>query len=195
MACTSSSIWTQWLRTAMATACPTSPSAVSVSTSPARTRMATAWRTAATRCRWSRIAPPLHRVMAWPGPSCLRSSAEVLSRSWSVSHRLDVIMKGDPTGLAAHRMARTRFLLGDPAMFAGLATPFPLIVYSRTDIAALGRGDAPFYPAQVSNLFSSLDGRTHYVDWSAGWTGGSFLVFCETPADPCRVKEIRTWIT
>jgi hypothetical protein len=86
-----------------------------------------------------------------------------------------------------------RFLVGDAGMFAGLEASFPLIVYTPADIAALDRGGAPFYPAQVTHIFSSLDGRTHHVGWSAAGRGGSFVVTCDTTSDACGVKTTGMW--
>ena len=50
------------------------------------------------------------------------AAAEVLPLSFWVT-----IMTGDPSGRAAHGLARTRFLIGDPEMFAGVATSYPPI--------------------------------------------------------------------
>ena len=85
-------------------------------------------------------------------------------------------------------LARTRFLIGEPALFAGVATPFPLMVYSRADVASLTDGLAPFGPVWLSHIFSSLDGTTHHVGWSSSGGGGAFTVTCETPNDACRIK-------
>lgn len=109
---------------------------------------------------------------------------------------IERVMTGDPAGTAASRRTRTRFLIGDPSMFANLATPFPLIIYSPGDVAALNRGSAPFLAPQVLHIFSSLDGTRHYVEWSAGWTGGTFTVSC--PAQPdaaCTTTAGSNWIT
>jgi hypothetical protein len=101
---------------------------------------------------------------------------------------------GEPVD-AGRARARTRFLVGDPAMFAGLATSFRLILYSQEDLQALTRAGAPFYPARVAAIFSSLDGTRHYVRWSASWTGGAFMVTCATAGVPCTAKEIVSWIS
>ena len=108
---------------------------------------------------------------------------------------IDDIMAGARTGDAVSQRTRTRFLVGRPSMFAGVATPFRLIVYSPQDVEALNRGSAPFYPARIAHTFSSLDGTRHFVEWSASWTGGSFMVTCATPDRPCSVQAISTWIS
>jgi hypothetical protein len=69
-----------------------------------------------------------------------------------------------------------------------------LVIYSDADIAELRRGAAPFYPPRIGPIFSSLDGRTHYVSWSAQWTGGAFIVTCNA-ADRCDVELLYNWIT
>jgi hypothetical protein len=112
-----------------------------------------------------------------------------------VAPTLDDVMRGDPRGDAAQAMARTRFLVGDPAIFASVAPRFRLIVYSPADVEALGRGAAPFYAPRIAHIFSSLDGTTHYVEWSAAWAGGSFMVTCHTPGKPCTVAQLTSWIT
>jgi hypothetical protein len=109
---------------------------------------------------------------------------------------IERVMTGDPAGTAASRRTRTRFLIGDPSMFANLATTFPLIIYSPGDVAALNRGSAPFLAPQVLHIFSSLDGTRHYVEWSAGWTGGAFTVSCTGQPDAdCTTTRISSWIT
>jgi hypothetical protein len=109
---------------------------------------------------------------------------------------IENMIAGDPSARAASQRTRTRFLIADPPMFAHVATPFRLIVYAPQDIAALGRGAAPFYPPQVTWLFSSPDGRQHYVVWSAGWTGGSFILTCGAASGAgCTTTKEQTWIS
>lgn len=109
---------------------------------------------------------------------------------------IERVMTGDAAGAAASRRTRTRFLIGDPSMFAHLATPFPLIIYSPRDVEALNRGSAPFLAPQVLQIFSSLDGTQHYVEWSAGWAGGAFTVTCSGQSDAdCTTTRISSWIT
>jgi hypothetical protein len=89
---------------------------------------------------------------------------------------------------------RTRFVVGDPAMFAGVATPFRLVVYAPRDLEALNRGSAPFEPAKA-DVFSSLDRKTHFVAWSQPWSGGgSAIVTCATAEGLCSVRTVSSWI-
>jgi hypothetical protein len=78
-------------------------------------------------------------------------------------------------------------------MFAGVATPFLLLVYSSDDLAALGRG-TPYDPLKF-DILSSLDGKMHYVEWASSGSRGSFIVTCETPATSCTVtSSLEPWI-
>ena len=90
---------------------------------------------------------------------------------------------------------RDTFIVGgDPSLFAGLDLPFRLLLYTPEALRALtGRG-APFYPPTVK-VYSSLDGRRHYVVWSASWVGGSFLATCEEGAGTCEIDPRSSWIT
>jgi hypothetical protein len=102
---------------------------------------------------------------------------------------------GKPVGDALHAELRTGFLVADPAMFAGVTPRFRLLVYSPRDLRTLPRGSAPFLPPRVESIFSSLDGTTHYVVWSASWTGGAFIATCSVPGRPCSVRTVSRWIT
>jgi hypothetical protein len=108
---------------------------------------------------------------------------------------IEEMMVGDRSGAAAAKRTRTRFLVGEPSMFAGVATPYRLIVYSQKDMAALNRNGAPFYATRVTYVFSSLDRTRHFVEWSASWTGGAFLVTCGPSPGACSVTEVSSWIT
>ncbi len=88
----------------------------------------------------------------------------------------------------------TLFVVSDRDIFSGiLDAPFRLIVYSNADLERLDRTKAPFYPPRVTELFVSLDGADYYVNWSAGWVGGSFLVHCE--GTHCTSTQLGGWIT
>lgn len=83
---------------------------------------------------------------------------------------------------------------GDPTLFAGLDLPFRLLVYTPEALRALSERGAPFYPPTVT-IYSSLDGRRHYVVWSASWVGGSFIAVCNDGAAACEIEERTSWIT
>ena len=88
----------------------------------------------------------------------------------------------------------TIFVVSDKDIFSGiLDAPFRLVVYSNADLERLQRTKAPFYPPRVINLFVSLDGADYYVNWSAGWVGGSFLVHCD--GTTCTSTSLGDWIT
>lgn len=80
-----------------------------------------------------------------------------------------------------------------PEIFDVVETTFPLIVYTPADIAELDRG-GPFYPPEILAHFTSPDGLTHFVEWSAQWQGGTFVVRCDE-AGTCETEVTRSWIT
>ncbi|MBW8883055.1 MAG: hypothetical protein JF615_17035, partial [Asticcacaulis sp.] len=67
------------------------------------------------------------------------------------------------------------------------------VVYSSADIERLGRDKTPFYPPQILEIFTSLDGADTYVNWSASWVGGAFMIHCD--GDACTTKTLSDWIT
>lgn len=88
----------------------------------------------------------------------------------------------------------TVFVVSDTDVFSGIAdAPFRLVVYSSEDLKQLGRDKTPFYPPRIINIFRSLDGDSYYVNWSASWVGGAFLVHCN--GDDCTSKSLSDWIT
>lgn len=85
------------------------------------------------------------------------------------------------------------FLKADPDLFAGVRTPFRLFVFSEKDVERINAYGAPFYPAEVSAVFSRPDGSEYYVIWSASWTGGEFIVRCNF--GKCETEVTSNWIT
>ena len=97
-------------------------------------------------------------------------------------------------GGISRRAQGTWFLVADPQLFAGVVqVPGQFIVYSPADLKALGRDDGVFYPPQLRQLYRSLDGKRWYVDWSAGWIGGAFMIDCTGAA--CKTVDLSNWIT
>lgn len=105
---------------------------------------------------------------------------------------------GDPLGALVTARKDTQLdtiILGaDPQLFSGLTLSYRLMVYPPPALAALSRGGAPSYPARVTEVFSSLDRHTHYVSWTASWTGGSFIVRCDENFS-CKTEVLSEWIT
>jgi hypothetical protein len=66
----------------------------------------------------------------------------------------------------------------DPRLFAGVRTPFRLMIYSHADLAALNQAGVEIGPLKLNFLFSSHDARNHYVSWTAGRIGGQFFLRC-----------------
>jgi hypothetical protein len=103
-------------------------------------------------------------------------------------------LAGISGGTAPSARRHMLFLVSDIDIFSGIAdAPFQLIIYSGNDLQRLGRDKIPFYPPQIINLFRSLDGNSYYVNWSASWVGGAFLIHCE--GDTCTEKSLSEWIT
>jgi len=123
--------------------------------------------------------------------------AIIVAPSSTKGETLDDILAAVAGGPRPQRPSvHTMFVVGDPALFAGVRTPFRLIVYTPTDLNALARdGDAPFLPPHIVEHFRSLDGNRHFVEWSAGWVGGSFLMDCSKGLAMCGVSVISSWIT
>lgn len=92
------------------------------------------------------------------------------------------------------RLRTVILVSNDSALFADLDLPFRLMVYTPEQIRRLSEGGAPFYPPSVE-IHSSLDGRAHFVVWSASWVGGSFMARCPDTGGPCQVEEKSSWIT
>lgn len=88
----------------------------------------------------------------------------------------------------------TFFVVSDTDIFSGiLGAPFQLIVYSQADLDRLAR-KAPFFPPRIVSLFASPDGADYYVNWSANWVGGAFLVHCD--GVDCKITDtLSDWIT
>jgi hypothetical protein len=67
----------------------------------------------------------------------------------------------------------------DPSLFAGVRTPFRLMVYSPADLEALRANGERLRPPRLDELFSSRDGRNHYVGWADGAVGGEYILRCD----------------
>lgn len=107
----------------------------------------------------------------------------------TAEERVDAVI-----GSPAHRPLDTVIMQGDPALFAGLSPDFRLMVYDEGELDRLTEGATPFYPPKMT-IYSSLDGLSHYVVWSARWVGGSFTVRCPANGEACAVEEKSNWIT
>lgn len=96
-------------------------------------------------------------------------------------------------GTAASGPARPVFLLGDPADFACLDSDRPIIVYSKRHLIALARKSPDFHPVTMPKIVFNRARNRGYVEWSAGWTGGTFrLRFVD---NRWRIDTIGSWIT
>lgn len=96
-------------------------------------------------------------------------------------------------GTAASGPARPVFLLGAPADFACLDSDRPIIVYSKRHLVALARKSPDFHPVTMPKIVFNRARNRGYVEWSAGWTGGTFrLRFVD---NRWRIDTIGSWIT
>ncbi len=87
----------------------------------------------------------------------------------------------------------TLFLRADPEIFSGIRLPDRLIVLDESSEFSPNSAQAPFYPVEILNLFTKSDGQEFYVEWSASWTGGIFVILCVEGA--CDTKMVSYWIT
>lgn len=117
-----------------------------------------------------------------------------VNRTGGKADSLDSLLGAVGGAGPALRLSHTLFLGADPALFAGVVrTPAQLFVYSPADLRALGREKGVFYPPRITRLYRSLDGKRIFVEWSASWTGGSFLIDCT--GKTCSTADLDGWIT
>jgi len=96
-------------------------------------------------------------------------------------------------GTATMGAARPVFLLGDPADFACLQSDQPIIVYSREHKGALAGKSPDFHPVAMPQIVFNRAQDRGYVEWSAGWTGGTFRLRFEK--NRWQIETIGSWIT
>ncbi|MBL0913950.1 MAG: hypothetical protein IBJ13_00050 [Sphingopyxis sp.] len=96
-------------------------------------------------------------------------------------------------GSATTGPARPIFLMGDPADFASLRSDQPIIVYSPAHKAALAGKSPDFHPVTMPKIVFNRAGDRGYVQWSAGWTGGTLRLRFEK--NRWRIETIGSWIT
>lgn len=102
------------------------------------------------------------------------------------------------TAPAAPRARQNTFFLvaPDPSVFAGIsAAPIRIMIYATSEFDRSAPSGAPFYPPRIVTMFSSLDGRRTYIEWSASWTGGTLLIDCTQENAPCQREMLSQWIT
>jgi hypothetical protein len=88
--------------------------------------------------------------------------------------------------------AKTTFLIADPEIFSGILLPDRLLLYREGEMESLGDSNAPFFAPQIE-VFPNKSRTKFYVIWTAGWTGGEFIVCRE--GDEYKVKVKSEWIT
>jgi hypothetical protein len=86
------------------------------------------------------------------------------------------------------------FIEGDASLFAGLRTQEQTIVVDAAQIADLQARFGPFYPLSFPAILVDASGTRAFVQWSAGWAGGS-LMYTRTKEGVWEGKELGSWIT
>jgi hypothetical protein len=87
-----------------------------------------------------------------------------------------------------------KFIDGEASLFAGLRTEEQTIVVNDAQIAELRARFGPFYPLSFPAILVDESGTRAFVEWSAGWTGGS-LMYQRTKDGVWEGKELGGWIT
>ncbi|UKK82898.1 hypothetical protein L7H23_09970 [Sphingopyxis sp. BSN-002] len=105
----------------------------------------------------------------------------------------DIGQRMEKWGTATMGAARPIFLLGDPADFACLQSDQPIIVYSREHQSALAGKSPDFHPVTMPQIVFNRARDRGYVEWSAGWTGGTFRLRFEK--NRWQIETIGSWIT
>ena len=88
--------------------------------------------------------------------------------------------------------AKILFIIANPEIFSGILLPDRLLLYQEGEMESLGDSNAPFFAPQIE-VFPNRSGTKHYIIWTAGWTGGEFIIRRE--GDEYRVEVKSEWIT
>lgn len=90
-------------------------------------------------------------------------------------------------------IAAPLFLQGNPADFACIDAAQPVIVYTEAQVAQLQRHSPDFRTIEMPRGVWNADQTRGYVQWSAGWVGGTLLlVWTGSGWD---ISSISDWIT
>lgn len=85
------------------------------------------------------------------------------------------------------------FVKGDPADFACLDLPVPVLVYGAEGEAALQRETPDFRLLDAPPLIANRAGDRGFMVWSFGWTGGTTLILRD--GQGWKTFELSSWIT
>lgn len=85
------------------------------------------------------------------------------------------------------------FLRGDPADFACVDAGKPVLVYSAEQVEELQRRSPDFRTVELPKGVWNADRTRGFVEWSAGWTGGTLRLIWKDGA--WEIDEISRWIT
>jgi hypothetical protein len=109
-----------------------------------------------------------------------------------VNRRSEAIEFGGWTG-KGESLAPPLFVEGDPADLACIEVARPVLVYSARQIGELQRRSPDFRTIELPQGVWNADRTRGYVEWSAGWVGGTLLL--EWNGSDWDVTEISSWIT
>ncbi|MEM9310900.1 MAG: hypothetical protein AAGA34_05575 [Pseudomonadota bacterium] len=85
------------------------------------------------------------------------------------------------------------FLRADPDDFACIETARPVLIYSDAQVEKLQRRSPDFRTVELPTGVWNEDRTRGYVVWSAGWTGGTFLL--KWTGETWDIIVISNWIT
>lgn len=94
---------------------------------------------------------------------------------------------------SAAALDRPIFIRGDARDYVCLRPNRMMIVYSEDDLTALGRFHPDFHAVEVPRIVFNRARDRGYVQWSAGWTGGTYRLRLVNGA--WIVETIGSWIT
>lgn len=85
------------------------------------------------------------------------------------------------------------FIEGDAALFRGLRVDGQVIVLAEEEVRDLRARYGPMFPLSFPDILVSPDGTRAMVEWSAGWTGGTYLY--RKVKGRWVAKDLGQWIT
>jgi hypothetical protein len=85
------------------------------------------------------------------------------------------------------------FIQGDQELFRGLQVNGQIIVLDEAQVQEIRACYGPMYPLSFPDILISPDGNRAMVQWSAGWTGGTYLYRKQNGRWVAKVVD--SWIT
>jgi hypothetical protein len=88
---------------------------------------------------------------------------------------------------------RTTFILGERGNFSGLYPSTRLMVFNETEYDRMKESMGIVYPVRFKPVFVNKQGDMAFVQWSAGWTGGTLLL--RKKNGEWIAESVSNWIT